>query len=401
VASDRPPRGDGPTQWLADGRVVFRTRVPGLGLAPAAAAAVDDAVAVTERSLTNDSLVVTIDDTGALASVRSRAHDRELIPAGGRGAALELAPDHPVEFDAWDLESWTRRAAIGLDGAASIEVVDGGPLVGSVRVERRFGRSTVRQTYVLRAGSGRLDVELDIDWHEDEHLLSMAFPLAVRADTAGGDVQFGIAHRPTHTNTSWDAAKFEVCAHRFVDVSEPSFGVAVLNDGRYGHAVQASGPDSAVRVSLLRAAKFPDPLADRGRHRVTLALLPHGSGLREVVAEAEVLNLPVRIVDGAGGAPPPPVVTVDHPGVLVSAVKRADDGSGDLVVRLYEACGDRAAVRVTTLAPMAAAWRCSLLEDREEQVDAGADGVTLSLRPFELVTLRVSPDQVSPPISTS
>ena len=119
-------------------------------------------------------------------------------------------------------------------------------------------------TYELRAGSPQLLVHVALDWHHEEHLLSMVFPLDVRSDTAMCDIQFGVVGRPTHPSSPWDAAKFEVCAHRFVDVSEPDFGVAVLNDGRYGHSVF----DEAIRVSLARAAKYPDPNADRGHHEV-------------------------------------------------------------------------------------------------------------------------------------
>ena len=160
---------------------------------------------------------------------------------------------------------------------------------------RACARSVARRvelTYTLRAGSARLDIAVDVDWHEDEQLLSLMVPLDVRADEATCDIQFGNVRRPTHASSPWDAAKFEVCAHRFVDVAEPSFGVAVLNDGRFGHCLF----DGGVRVSLLRAAKYPDPDADHGRHRVTIAVLPHGPGLYDVLAEAEALNMPLRLV---------------------------------------------------------------------------------------------------------
>jgi alpha-mannosidase len=171
-----------------------------------------------------------------------------------------------------------------------------------------------------------------------------------------------------HRSTSWDAAKFEVCAHRYVDVSEPSFGVAVLNDGRYGHCVF----DGAIRVSLARAAKYPDPTADHGRHAVTVGLLPHGAGLADVVAEAERLDLPVRWrAGGAAAESPPPLVEISGPGVEVDAVKPADDGSRDLVVRLHEALGDRTPVTVRCDRPLTAASRCDLLEDPPRSVGRG------------------------------
>jgi alpha-mannosidase len=192
--------------------------------------------------------------------------------------------------------------------------------------------------------------------------------------------------RPTHVSSSWDAAKYEVCAHRFVDISEPSFGVAVLNDGRYGHGVQGGG----VSVSLLRAAKYPDPDADHGRHHVTISVLPHGPGLYEVLHEAEALNMPLRIVTGQAASAAGPVVTLDHRGVQISSVKHADDGSGDLIVRLHEACGDRSLVTLRTPAPCRGALRCNLLEEPTSAIECSDGIVSLTLRPFELVTLRLT-----------
>ncbi len=304
------------------------------------------------------------------------------------GAVLELAVDRPVRYDAWDLEAWVRSDPQRLTSADDVTVLESGPLVGMVQVQRSFGPSTATLTYVLRAGSPRLDVEVDVDWHHQEHLLSLAFPLDVRADTATCGVQFGAVARPTHPSSSWDAAKFEVCAHRYVDVAERSFGVAVLNDGRYGHHVF----DGAVRVSLVRGARYPDPDADQGRHRVTVAVLPHAAGLAAVVAEAERLDLPLRVAPGGGAAsaaPAPPVV-VTGAGVEVDAVKVADDGSGDLIVRLHEACGDRVRTTVAADRRITAASRCNLLEEPTGSYEVSDGIVATTLRPFELLTLRLT-----------
>jgi alpha-mannosidase len=329
------------------------------------------------------------DDTGALVSIVDHRADRELLLAGRHGAVVELAPDHPVEYDAWDLESWARRNSEELRGCDSIEVVERGPLVAIVQVARRFGQSSLVQRYVLRAGSARLDVEFDIDWHEDEKLLSVAFPLAVHAPTVDCGVQFGTVSRPRYPNTSWDAAKFEVCAHRFVDVNEPSFGVAVLDDGRYGHAVLGD----AIRVTLLRSPCWPAPQADRGRHRTTVSVFPHGADRSDVVREAEALNTPLRMVPGPGERTSDSTgyaIDVDQPGVQVSAVKLADDGSGDVIVRLFEAVGDRADVVIGTAFPFTAAERTNLLEDPGEAVPVTDEhAAAITMRPFELATLRL------------
>jgi alpha-mannosidase len=387
VIADITPEGEGPTQLLPDGRTAFRARVPGLGLAPAEAHDGVERVVVTDRSMTNGRVAVAWDLYGNLRSVIDVGAARELFPAGRLGAVLELAPDHPVRYDAWDLEAWARRAPEELTGAESVDVVAAGPLVGMIRVQRHFGPSSATITYVLRAGSPRLDVHIELDWQHSEHLLSMAFPLDVRADTATCGIQFGSVARPTHPSTSWDAAKFEVCAHRYVDVAEPAFGVAVLNDGRYGHALF----DGAVRVSLARAARYPDPDPDKGRHETTISLFPHGPGRADVVAEAERLEFPVRAVMGGGAQGiPAPVVRVTGVGVEVDAVKLADDGSGDLIVRIHEAGGDRARVSVRADGRLTAASRCNLLEEPASGFEVSDGIVALSLRPFELVTLRLS-----------
>jgi alpha-mannosidase len=387
VVADAEP--DGPVQRLSDGRVAFRAAVPGLAVSPAIALAAAERVVVTDRSMSNGRLAVSWDLDGNLRSVIDVARARELLPAGELGAVLELAPDRPVRYDAWDLESWVRDDPARLTTADLVEVVEHGPLLGSVRVQRSFGESAATLLYVLRAGSSRLDVHVELDWHHQEHLLSLAFPLDVRADEATCGIQFGAVRRPTHPSSSWDAAKFEVCAHRYVDVAEPSFGVAVLNDGRYGHHLFGG----AVRVSLARGARYPDPDADQGRHEVTFSLFPHGPGLADLVAEAERLAMPVRVVAGGRAATaPPPVVSVAGAGVEVDAVKAADDGSGDLIVRFHEACGDRARITVAADRRIVAASRCNLLEEPDGSFEVSDGIVAMTLRPFQLVTLRLTRD---------
>jgi alpha-mannosidase len=267
-----------------------------------------------------------------------------------------------------------------------------------VRVERTFGSSRVSQLLSLPTDAKRLDIDTEVDWHERERFLKLAFPLDVKADRYAAETQFGHAYRPTHQNTSWEWAKFEACNHRFVHVDEPGWGVAVVNDATYGHDVTRSvrtGPDAGttttVRASLLRAPRYPDPETDQGVHRFRHALVP-GATIGDAVREGHRANLPERRVDGAAGEVAP-LVTVDNDAVVVSAVKLADDRSGDLVVRVYEAHGGRA--RATVRADGFAAGRAVLTDllerpspgvERPGEVDAG---VALTLRPFQMVTLRL------------
>ena len=385
VMVTEPPPGRTITQELHDGRYACVVTVPGCGLGELWAQPMDDVVAVTERSFTNRHVALSWDLDGNITSIIDTRAGRELIPSGTQ-VTVELAPDHPVEYDAWDVEAWTRGLGHAVGGVESVRVLDAGPLVATLEVTRTFGRSAMTQWITMRADSPRVDITFDIDWLEDEQLLSLMVPLEVHAREAACDIQFGHVLRPTHASNSWDAAKFEVCAHRYVDLSEPSFGVAVLNDGRYGHGVQ----DGGVRVSLLRAAKYPDPVQDHGRHRVTISVMPHGPGLHEVLRQAEALNLPLRPVPpGALEELPTPLVALDGEGVEISAVKRADDGSGDLVVRLYEACGDRAPVTVRLPHRIVDASTCNLLEEAHTPLDVADGIVAITLQPFQLVTLRL------------
>ncbi len=339
--------------------------------------------------LENDLVRATIGADGTIVSLVDLHAARECLL--GRANVLQLFPDTPNTYDAWDLDQHTLRLdPVELDDVDEITAVEQGPLRAGVRVRRSFGDSRVEQTYVLRAASARLDVVTEIDWHEDEKLLKAAFPLDVRADDARFEVQYGHVRRPTHRNTSWDAARFEVCGHFWADVSEPDFGVALLNDGKYGHDCLGDDRGTTLRLSLLRAPNYPDPDADRGHHRFTYSLLPHGPSLAGVLSESWALNLPVRFVDAA---PAPSLVSVDHPGVVVTALKTADDGSGDLVVRCHEAFGGRARFRLTVAGEWARATPCDLLEqpvgDAFDVVDGGVDW---ELRPFQLVTLRLAAD---------
>ncbi len=335
-----------------------------------------------ETTVDNGLVRIVIDADGSLRSVIDQRLDRECLT--GPGNVLQLFPDHPNTYDAWDVEAHTLRQEPDLLTAVeAIDVVEDGPLRGSVRVWRRFGASAIDQTYVVRAGSARVDIVTEVDWHENEKLLKAAFPLDVRADDARYDIQYGHVRRPTHRNTSWDDARFEVCGHFWADLAEPDFGVALLNDGKYGHDCL----DSTMRLTLLRATNYPDPDADRGSHRFTYSLLAHGAGLGPVLSESWALNLPPRLTTGEQRRS---IVAVDHPGVVVTALKAADDGSGDLIVRLHEAFGGRARSTMTFGVRVATAVACDLMERPvSESQSVDPSGLSLELRPFEVRTLRL------------
>ncbi|MGW1498490.1 alpha-mannosidase [Streptomyces mirabilis] len=378
---------------------VVRTSVgiPMYAEVPAGGSALLDAaepprpVTVEGRVLDNGLVRVELAEDGTLASVRDLTADREVL--ADKGNLLRLHSDLPNYWDAWDIDKHYKNRYTDLLDAESVTVVEDGPLLGALKVERAFGKgSRIVQTITVRAGSRRIDVETEIDWHEAEKILKAAFPMDIRAPHSSAEIQFGHVQRPTHTNTSWESARFEVYGHRWVHIAEPGYGVAVINDSTYGHDVSRTvredgGTTTTVRLSLVRAPRVPDPEADQGKHRFTYALLP-GASIEDAIAEGYALNLPLRVADSAG--PAEPVVSVDGEGVTIEAVKLADDASGDVVVRLYESRGGRGTGTLRTGFPLAGAQVTDLLERPLTTADTDGNTVAVALRPFEVRTLRLA-----------
>ncbi|MFF4755686.1 alpha-mannosidase [Streptomyces sp. NPDC002514] len=383
-------------QSLSDGRTAVLAEVPAL----ASGGTVDTpraAVTATAQDggfvLENGVLTVVVDRRGLITSVYDHTARREAIAPGAVGNLLQLHPDDPNLWSAWNIDSYYRDTVRDLDEAESVTLVDEGPLLASVRVERASGSSRFVQYIEVTAESRQVTVRNDIDWQERDTVLKAAWPLDVHADRESAEIQFGHVQRPTHENTSWEAARFELWAHRWVHVGERHWGAALLNDSTYGHDVRRDtredgGTTTTVRLSLLRAPHSPDPQADRGRHSFSYALLA-GAGIEEAVAGGYALNLPLRPAPAAARA----LVALDTTDVAVESVKLADDRSGDVVVRLYEACGGAVSARLTTGFPLAAALDCDLLEQPERELGRTADGasVDLAFRPFQIRTLRLRP----------
>ncbi|MFC5910556.1 alpha-mannosidase [Streptacidiphilus monticola] len=346
--------------------------------------------------LANGLLQVEVDGQGLVVSVYDLVRSRETVAPGAAANLLQLHPDFPNMWDAWDVDQFYRNSVSDLTGVDDLAVCADSDQAVAVRVVRSFGKSKAVQTLTLRADAGRLDIDTEVDWHETEKFLKLSFPLDIHTDRYAAETQFGHIHRPTHTNTSWEAAKFEACNHRFVHLEEPGWGVALVTSSTYGHDVTRSvradrGTTTTVRASLLRAPRFPDPHTDQGVHHFHHALVP-GAAIADAVREGYRINLPERRVPG--DADVPALVTLDNDAVVVTAVKLADDQSGDLVVRLHEAHGGRAQARLTTDFPHVQVQACDLLEraldvQPDSVAAAGTEGIRLRLRPFELVTLRL------------
>lgn len=344
----------------------------------------DDGGAVLENAV----LRVVIGPHGMLASVFDKRAGREVLKNGAFGNKLELFEDRPISWDAWDIDIFFEDRGEIVGGLTRLEVPESGPLRATVEVERVFRRSRLTQRISLTRASARIDFDTEVDWHETHLLLKAAFPVSVRAARAEFDIQWGQIDRPTHRNTSWDAAQFEVPAQKWADLSEGDYGVALLNDCKYGYDVR----DDVLRLSLIKSATMPDSTADQGLHRFTYALLPHVGDTRlDVRREAYALNLPPRVFasDSQGAAEPgPALVTTSSERVVIETVKPADDGRG-VILRLFEAHNTRGPVELTLHPDVQRVNLCSLLEEDQTEIPRTGRTVQVDLRNYEIVTLRL------------
>ncbi len=342
-----------------------------------------------------------LNERGQIVSLFDKANRREVLAPGGRGNVFQAFEDKPMAFDAWDVDIYYQEKMAEVDDLVEAVAEETGPLRGSLRLVWRYRDSTITQRLTLYAGSPRIDFRTEIDWHEAQTLLKVAFPVDIRATRATYDIQFGAIERPTHWNTSWDWARFEVCAHKWADLSEGDYGVALLNDCKYGHDIH----DNVMRLTLIKSAIRPDAHADKGRHVFTYSLLPHAGDWRQggVVREAYGLNYPLLpAVSGFGrdGGMEGSEIS-DRPArlsfagasvanVIVETVKRSEDDPEAWIFRVYECEQSRArGVRLTLGRPLRQAVECNLVEREARAVEFDAQGITFDILPFEIKTFKV------------
>lgn len=400
-------------EWVQkDGRWL-RVQVPPMGYAVADTSGIADALAETaaaaeaptaagelqasedSRTLENDLLKLTFASDGSIASIYDKEYRREVVQPSGAANALRVYAD---DGDAWDFrQDYRQTGSMKLELEGSSSFADG-PAVGFIH-HYRFGDSRLTQKVTLLQGSRRIDFETDVDWRESGKMLRTSFPVNVRTDTVSCEIQFGYLNRPTHRNTMWDYAKDEICAHHWIDLSEPDYGVALLNDCKYGHRAEGGTMD----LNLLRSPSYPDPEADRAEHTFTYSLYPHaGSHVKaEVYKRGYELNVPLQAVaveeeagrealeaaDALAGTFT--FLSVDHPSVMVEALKRAEDGD-DLIVRLYETSGTRVRAAIRPGFEFREAWVADLMERKLDAIAAVEGELSLDFAPFEVLTVRLS-----------
>jgi alpha-mannosidase len=360
---------------------------------------------------------------GAVTSLYDIAVGREIIPEGQKAAQLVIYDDKPLYWQAWDVEVYHLKSRQELS-PSKVTISESSIHRVSLEIETKISdKSWIKTTLSLPAAVGNaptaLEIDAEIEWHETMKFLKVEFPVDIVNTEASYETQFGIVRRPTHYNTTWDMAKFEVCVHKWADLSEATYGVSILNDSKFGFATQGN----VMRLSLLRSPKAPDAHADMGHHTTRYAIFPHKGGLDErTVRKAFEFNNPLKIIGHSLTAASPSLLStfniLNAPNIVLDTIKRAEDDeditrhvlpvkSGhSVILRLYDALGGKSKGILTWGAlKVKKVFKCNALEDEEEELkvieDAhgevegmgggggGGKGVVVGVRVFEIVTLKI------------
>ena len=342
-------------------------------------------------TLENNFLRVEFDSAGDITRIFDKKSKREVLPPNTIGNQFQAFEDRPKSWDAWDVDIFYDDKVWLAEPAESIKFVEYGELRQTIEIKRKIQDSEFTQWISLNHNSARLDFDTHFNWNERHTMLKVAFPVDVLAPQATYEIQWGNVTRPTHRNTSWDWARFETCAQKWVDLSEGDYGVSLLNDCKYGHDIH----ENVMRITLLRSPTMPDPMADFGEHEFKYSLYPHvGTWNEETQREAYLLNDPIisyqSVVKSSQSSVSRKIslVSCDAPSIIIETVKQAEDEDG-IIVRLYESQRRRGQVQVKFGFALEAAWATNLLEENESALSVEYDSIILNVKPYQIVTLRV------------
>jgi len=353
----------------------------------------DQRSAFSDPVLQNKFLRVEFNNEGDITRIFDKQASREVLAPDSIGNQFQAFEDRPKSWDAWDIDIFYDDKLYLAEPADSLKIVEYGQLRQTIEIKRRILNSLYTQRISLNYNSPRLDFDTHIEWNERHIMLKVAFPVDVLAPHATYEIQWGNVQRPTHRNTSWDWARFETCAHKWVDLSEGDYGVSLLNDCKYGHDIQ----NNVMRITLLRSPTMPDPMADYGEHQFRYSLYPHtGSWNEETQREAYLLNDPIIVhksnVERQRSEKPitglDSLISVSRPNIIIETIKRAEDGNG-IVLRLYESQRKRGQVQVRMGFSVESAWETNLLEENESELSVENDSIHLNLKPYQIMTIRL------------
>lgn len=388
VLNPNPMVGNGIIQ--KDGVSVYVSNIPSKGYVVCPRLVVDNQIKLTPTECETRRYRVRFDERMQIVSIWDKNAERELLKKHGIGNQLRVYADRPDKFDAWEWNEFSMSKFEVIDGVESVEIIEDGVRSG-LRIVRPYRKSKVKQTIWFCDYMDRIDFETEMDWQEHHMMLKTAFDVDINSPRATYEIQYGTIERPTHKNTSWDRAKFEVCGHRFADLSDGNYGVALLNDCKYGYDIH----DGVMMLSLLKSATYPDPQADLGIMKCTYSVYAHEgtANICDLYALAYDLNNPMRAIEATGAKDLIPLefcfVQCNRPNVLCEVIKEAED-SEDLVVRLFECQNSTTNTTITFGVDVEKVCLCDMNENKIQELTLNGRSVELNFHGFEIHTLMVT-----------
>ena len=347
-------------------------------------------ISLSEKEAENDFLRIKFNEEGNIVSLFDKRAEREVLKEGTLGNRLQAFEDKPMEYSNWDIDIYYKEKMWNVDDVQSIEVVEEGPVRSTLRIERKFLESTIVQNIYIYRDLDRIDFNSYVDWKEHEVLLKTSFPIDLNATEATYEIQYGNVKRPTHSNTSWDEARFEVCGQKWADLSEGDFGVSLLNNCKYGHDIQ----DGDMRLTLLKSGTHPWTETDQEEHFFTYSIYPHRGTWKEAhtVQKAYELNQPLYtkvcekhegILEDALG-----LVKVNKDNIMIEVIKKAED-TDHLIIRMYEFFNSRTKATLEFSMEIEEAFECNLMERNLEEAKFEGEKIEFTINPFEIKTFKV------------
>ncbi len=346
---------------------------------------------VRKDSIENDYFLIKFNSKGQFASLFDKKAKREILKENQAGNVLISYEDRPHNYDAWDLNTYYDEKKWEIDNVDKWEVIEEGPLRACVKISRIYLDSYISQYIYVYRDIDRIDIKNQIDWKEHQIFLKTWFPIDVHTNEATFEIQYGNVKRPTHNNTSWDYAQFEVCHHKWLDVSDAGFGVSFINDCKYGCSVK----DSNVSLSMLKSGVYPNPIADQEYHEFTYSIYPHKNGWRDsdtIKKAYEINNEPVSLIkrNESGNLPSSwSFVSLENKNVVIEVVKKSIDEKST-IIRLYESHNMRSKVKLAFSEKVKKAIECDMVENENEILEISEEGkVIFDIKPYEIKTIKI------------
>lgn len=322
-----------------------------------------------------------INKDGTIQSIFKKKEKTEMLKS--KGNQFILYDDMPRDHDAWDVDIYHLQKYKEIS-AKSYEIIEKGPLRCVISFDYSFRKSKMKNQIILTSISERIDFQTHIEWLENRKILKVQFPVNIKSSVASYDIQFGYVERPTHFNTSYEVAKFEVCGHKWINLSEYNNGVALLNDCKYGHSIHGN----LMSISLLRAPKSPDQNCDMGNHSFKYSFLLHNNDIQKVIKESYNFNNPLRILNGKFSTSLEPYIQIDNPSIILESIKKSED-TNKWIIRLFESCGGTSKCLVKFTQKIKSISMVNFIETEVSPLEFEDNSIELTFKPFEIINLSI------------